>query len=204
MASIYDLKPAFQRLLRPLVRAFASRGVTANQVTIAACALSVVTGLVIYRWAGTAPALMLLLPFILLLRMGMNAVDGMLAREHGMRSALGGFLNELTDVISDAALYLPFAILPAVSPPLVIVFVMLATCSELSGVVSAAQGASRRYDGPMGKSDRAFAIGALGLFLGLGVQTGPWTNWVFLALSLLVVITIVNRVRNGLRETASR
>ncbi len=204
MASIYDLKPAFQRLLRPLVRAFASRGVTANQVTIAACALSVVTGLVIYRWAGTAPALMLLLPFILLLRMGMNAVDGMLAREHGVRSALGGFLNELTDVISDAALYLPFAILPAVSPPLVIVFVMLATCSELSGVVSAAQGASRRYDGPMGKSDRAFAIGALGLFLGLGVQTGPWTNWVFLALSLLVVITIVNRVRNGLRETASR
>ena len=204
MASIYDLKPAFQDLLRPLVRALASRGVTANHVTVAACALSVMTGLVVYRWAGAAPGVLLLLPLILLLRMAMNAVDGMLAREHGMRSALGGFLNELIDVISDAALYLPFAILPDVNPPLVIVFVLLAMCSEFSGVVSAAQGATRRYDGPMGKSDRAFVIGALGLVLGLGVETGPWTNWVFLALVLLVVITIVNRVRGGLKEIASR
>jgi CDP-diacylglycerol--glycerol-3-phosphate 3-phosphatidyltransferase len=204
LASIYDLKPAFQGLLRPLVRALAGRGVTANQVTVAACALSVMTGLVAYRWAGTAPAVMLVLPFILLVRMAMNAVDGMLAREHGMTSALGGFLNELTDVISDAALYLPTAVLPAVNPQLVIVFVLLAMCSEFTGVVSAAQGATRRYDGPMGKSDRAFVIGALGLLVGLGVETGPWTNWMFLALALLVVITIVNRIRGGLKEIASR
>jgi CDP-diacylglycerol--glycerol-3-phosphate 3-phosphatidyltransferase len=204
LASIYDLKPAFQGLLRPLVRALAGRGVTANQVTVAACALSVMTGLVVYRWAGTAPAVMLVLPFILLVRMAMNAVDGMLAREHGMTSALGGFLNELTDVISDAALYLPTAVLPAVNPQLVIVFVLLAMCSEFTGVVSAAQGATRRYDGPMGKSDRAFVIGALGLLVGLGVETGPWTNWMFLALALLVVITIVNRIRGGLKEIASR
>jgi CDP-diacylglycerol--glycerol-3-phosphate 3-phosphatidyltransferase len=107
-------------------------------------------------------------------------------------------------VISDAALYLPTAVLPAVNPQLVIVFVLLAMCSEFTGVVSAAQGATRRYDGPMGKSDRAFVIGALGLLVGLGVETGPWTNWMFLALALLVVITIVNRIRGGLKEIASR
>ncbi|MEZ5444368.1 MAG: CDP-alcohol phosphatidyltransferase family protein [Gammaproteobacteria bacterium] len=204
MASFYDLKPAFQGLLRPLVRALAARGVSANQVTVAACALSILGGAVIYRWAGTAPAVMLLLPFILFARMGMNAVDGMLAREHDMRSALGGFLNELADVVSDAALYLPLAVLPGVSPPAVVLFVLLAACSEIAGIVSAAQGASRRYDGPMGKSDRAFAIGALGLLAGLGADSGSWINWVLLALASMVLLTVVNRVRNGLKEIESR
>lgn len=204
MASIYDLKPAFQGLLRPLVRALAARGVGANQVTVAACVLSIVSGAVVYRWVGTAPAVMLLLPPVLLVRMAMNAVDGMLAREHDMRSALGGFLNELADVVSDAALYLPFAALPGVSAPAVVLFVVLAACSEVAGIVSAAQGASRRYDGPMGKSDRAFALGALGLLVGLGAGSGSWINWVLLALAAMVLVTVVNRVRSGLKEIESR
>lgn len=204
MASIYDLKPAFQGLLRPLVRALAARGVSANQVTVTACVLSIVSGAVVYRWASAAPAVMLLLPPVLLVRMAMNAVDGMLAREHDMRSALGGFLNELADVVSDAALYLPFAALPGVSAPAVVLFVVLAACSEVAGIVPAAQGASRRYDGPMGKSDRAFALGALGLLVGLGAGSGSWINWVLLALAAMVLVTVVNRVRSGLKEIESR
>ena len=41
--------------------------------------------------------------------MALNAIDGMLAREFNQKSRLGGYLNEITDVVSDAALYLPFA-----------------------------------------------------------------------------------------------
>ena len=41
--------------------------------------------------------------------MALNAMDGMLAREFGQQSALGGYLNEITDIVADAALYLPFA-----------------------------------------------------------------------------------------------
>jgi 1-acyl-sn-glycerol-3-phosphate acyltransferase len=40
----------------------------------------------------------------MLARMALNAVDGMLARDFGLKSPLGAFLNELTDVLSDAAL----------------------------------------------------------------------------------------------------
>ena len=54
-------------------------------------------------------AVRFLLPAVLFVRMALNAIDGMLAREHGQKSALGAFLNELCDVVSDAALYLPFA-----------------------------------------------------------------------------------------------
>jgi CDP-diacylglycerol--glycerol-3-phosphate 3-phosphatidyltransferase len=204
MASIYDLKPAFQRLLRPLVRVLADAGVTANQVTMVACVLSLLTGLLIYMWAGAHPAALLLLPVVMFLRMALNAVDGMLAREHGMKSALGGFLNELTDVVSDAALYLPVVVIPGLNSSLVVTFVLLAIIAEMTGVVAAAQGASRRYDGPMGKSDRAFLIGTLGLMLGMGLHAGAWVNLVFIIACALATLTIVNRVRNGLREIAAR
>jgi len=36
--------------------------------------------------------------------MALNAIDGMLAREHHMQSKLGAILNELGDVVSDTVL----------------------------------------------------------------------------------------------------
>ncbi|MGI9628253.1 MAG: CDP-alcohol phosphatidyltransferase family protein, partial [Longimicrobiales bacterium] len=105
---------------------------------------------------------LLLLPAALLLRMALNALDGMMARQLDMQSMSGAFLNELGDVLSDAALYLPLAFVPGVSSTLIVIIVLLAALSEMTGVLAAQQGASRRYDGPMGKSDRAFVFGALG------------------------------------------
>ena len=135
MPSIYQIKPAFQGLLRPLVRRLAQAGVTANQVTLAAAVLSILAGLAIADWPLSA-GIWFLLPVVLFLRMALNAIDGMLAREHGQKSALGAFLNELCDVISDAALYLPFALLPGAMPLIVIVAVLLAALSEMAGVVA--------------------------------------------------------------------
>ena len=81
MLSMYALKPAFQQLLRPIVSALAQAGVTANQVTVIAVVVSAATGLALFLRLET-PAMWLLLPVVLLLRMGLNAMDGMLAREH--------------------------------------------------------------------------------------------------------------------------
>jgi CDP-diacylglycerol--glycerol-3-phosphate 3-phosphatidyltransferase len=200
--TIYDLKPAFQNLLRPSCRALASAGITANQVTMVALLISFVVGALFAlnpatRWAA------LLIPLWLFLRMALNAIDGMLAREHGMQSELGGFLNELSDVAADAALYLPFAMVAGVSPMLVVVTVILSLLTEMAGVVSVQVGASRRYDGPMGKSDRAFVFGLLGLLLGLGVDLGWWANLALLIVALLTTLTIYNRVTRGLQELAA-
>lgn len=201
MPSIYAIKPAFQNVLRPLVDKLARRGVTANQVTIAALLLSLAAGAAL-AFAGTHAAVLLALPAVLLVRMALNAVDGMLAREHGMKSALGAILNELCDVVSDAALYLPFALLPGAYGWIVVLLVLAAVVSEMVGVVAVQIGASRRYDGPMGKSDRAFVFGALGLALGLGIQPGAWLNGLLAALLALTCVTIVNRARQALREIA--
>jgi CDP-diacylglycerol--glycerol-3-phosphate 3-phosphatidyltransferase len=198
--SIYGLKPRFQALLRPLVRRLFDAGITANQVSLFACAVSLALGA--FLCARPEPAFFLLVPVWFFVRMAFNAVDGMLAREFGQASKLGAYLNELTDVVSDAALYLPFALLPGSSLALVALVAGLAIVSEMAGVLGLTVGASRRYDGPMGKSDRAFVFGLLGLLVGLGVPLAGYWPWVLGGVALLVVLTISNRVRQGLAEAA--
>lgn len=202
MASIYQLKPAFQNLLRPISDALARAGVTANQITVLAVALSCMVGFCLWRYPAERWPL-LLVPGFLFLRMALNAIDGMLAREHRQKSALGAILNELGDVVSDTALYLPFAMLPGIMPEWVVLIVFAAVISEMAGVVAIQIGASRRYDGPMGKSDRAFVFGALALALGLGVTGGAWVNWVLAGLLALLVLTILNRARQALQEISA-
>jgi CDP-diacylglycerol--glycerol-3-phosphate 3-phosphatidyltransferase len=172
--------------------------VTANQVTVAACVVTIALGVLL--GFEPRPALFLLVPLWLFLRMALNAIDGMLAREFGQKSALGAYLNELTDVVSDTAIYLPFALLPGSNAWLVGAVAGLAILSEMAGALAAAVGAARRYDGPMGKSDRAFVFGALGLAVGLGVPLAAAFDWIWGAMLVLLALTIVKRVRNGVAE----
>ncbi len=141
LATIYDLKPRFQALLRPVANSLAHAGVTANGVTLAALGLSLAHG----AWLAIAPQSrlpFLLLPVTLFIRMALNAIDGMMAREHGMASPSGAVLNELSDVVSDAALYLPFALVGGVNTPLVVLVVIAAIIGEMAGALGPMLGES--------------------------------------------------------------
>lgn len=202
MLSIYQLKPRFQNLLRPLVQRLFDTGVTANQVTLSAAVVSVLIGLLL----AISPErlwLFALIPLWMILRMALNAVDGMLAREFGQQSTLGAYLNELCDVIADAALFLPFALLPGVSPTLVVVLVLFALISEYAGVMGPMVGASRRYDGPMGKSDRAFCFGVLGAGVATALLPLSWIDPILAVITALLLYTLFNRVRQGLAQASS-
>jgi len=199
MPSIYDLKPRFQALLRPLVKFLAEAGVTANHVTIAAMIVSFIVGAAIVLFSAEKWPLFLM-PLALFVRMALNAIDGMLAREYKMKSSLGAILNELGDVLSDTALYLPLGLVPGVNSIYIVAITILAIVSEMTGVVAVQIGAQRRYDGPMGKSDRAFAFGLLCLLLGIGIQPAFWVDAILLITLGLLLVTIVNRVRRALAE----
>ncbi len=202
MASIYDLKPAFQNFLRPVTRALFAAGITANQVTLTAALLSVAVGACIALFPAARWPL-LVLPGFLFVRMALNAIDGMLAREHAQKSRLGAVLNEVGDVIADTALYLPLAFVPGFDARLVVLTATLAIVTELTGLVALQIGATRRYDGPMGKSDRAFAFGLLALLAGLDVALNPWLSPALVLICILLVATIVNRARRALAESPS-
>src|SRR2546422_6505845 len=199
MPSIYDLKPRFQALLRPLVKSLAEAGVTPNHVTIAAMIVSFIVGAGIVLFPAEK-WLLLLTPLALFVRMALNAIDGMLAREYKMKSSLGAILNELGDVLSDTALYLPLGLVPGVNSIYIVAITILAIVSEMTGVVALQIGAQRRYDGPMGKSDRAFAFGVLCLLLGIGIQPAFWVDAILLITLGLLLVTIVNRARRALAE----
>ena len=200
--SIYDLKPKFQNLLRPLVIKLEQRGVTANQVTLTACAISVILGLILtalsgYHW------LFILIPIWLFVRMALNAIDGMLAREFNQKSRLGGYLNEITDVVSDAALYLPFAFVHPFDALQIGLIIWLSALTEFCGVLGQVQGKTRRYDGPLGKSDRAFLFGVLGLVYVFAPTLLDFLYGVLWVDIILLIVTCVKRVKSGLAEVGN-
>jgi phosphatidylglycerophosphate synthase len=203
MPSVYDLKPRFQKLLRPAMNALARAGLTPNVVTVAAILGSIVVGAVLSQ-SATRPALLLLLPAWLFIRMALNAIDGMMARELGMSTHLGAVLNELGDAISDLGLYLPLAFVYVPARWAVVAFSIGAVLTEFSGVLGRALGASRHYEGPMGKSDRAFVVGALGLVTCLYPTVGEAWPWIFAVAALLTLVTCFNRVSRTLEELGSR
>ncbi len=203
MASIYALKGRFQALLRPLVRALFAAGVTANQVTSLAALGSLAVAAWVALCGGAQPWVFAALPLWMFLRMALNAIDGMLAREHGQQSRLGAYLNELCDVVSDSALYLSLLTVPGVAPWTLLLFAGLAALTEFAGILGPMVGAPRRYDGPMGKSDRAFVVGALGLALALGWAGARATELVAILAALLCVWTVLRRISAGVRHGAA-
>ena len=201
MISIYRFKPQFQALLHPAAHALNRWGMSANQVTVFTCIASVLLG----AWLVThneEVGWFLLVPLWCFLRMALNAIDGIMAREFGEASLLGAYLHEIGDVVSDAALFLPFAFVAGASPGLVVAVILLACLTEFAGVLGVLVGGARRHDGPMGKSDRAFVCGALGLRVGLGVPAGHWMPIVLSALAMLLILTTFNRVRIGIRHAS--
>ena len=173
---------------------------TANQVTVAAATGSVVIGALV-ALSGATPVC-LLLPIWFAIRMALNAIDGMLAREFGQQSKLGAYLNELGDVVSDAALYAPFAFIPPFGAVSTGIEIVLSMMTEFAGVLGPSVGASRRDDGPLGKSDRALLAGSLGFWIGIGGERPDWLVWLMPLVAVLLVLTVANRIRAGLREAA--
>jgi CDP-diacylglycerol---glycerol-3-phosphate 3-phosphatidyltransferase len=198
MASLYDWKPAFQERLRPYAEQLHENAITPNQVTLAALALSAFEGALLLTWPGAWFPL-LLLPVVLFLRLALNAIDGMIARDYGEATKSGKVLNELGDVLADGFLYLPLLAVPGAPETLIALAVLAGIATEFTGVISEAMGGERRYDGPFGKSERAVAFGAAGLLLALGADAGWWLDLLMLVVILLSARTAWNRAAAAVR-----
>ena len=211
MPSIYQLKPAFQNLLRPLVQWLFKRGVTANQVSLFAMFISLALSIFLYLYYLNHPVnwWLLLFPLWMLIRMAFNAIDGMLAREFNQQSNLGAFYNELSDVIADTALYVCLIAFAFIHAKLLLLVAFLAILSEYTGVMAPLIGQQRRYDGPMGKSDRAFWFGLMTVVIvffplfNTNLQLlSLICNGILSLMGVLLALTIYNRIKNSLK-TAS-
>ncbi|MFC3159377.1 CDP-diacylglycerol--glycerol-3-phosphate 3-phosphatidyltransferase [Chryseobacterium arachidis] len=199
MISVYKLKPKFQQLLTPILLFLHRNKVTANQITVSSILLSVAIGILFWN-ADHSKCFFLSLPVGLLIRMALNALDGMMARKFNQTSKLGEILNEVGDIVSDVIIFFPLLKFQPESLYLIILFIILSVINEFSGLLGKAVGKDRRYDGPMGKSDRALMLGLYGLLIFFGVNISGISNYIFgIIIALLVVSTLI-RLKKSLHE----
>jgi len=194
MISIYNLKPKFQALLKPVLEFLHSKGITANQITMFSVFWSFIVA-AFFWFADTNHYFFLALPIGLFVRMALNALDGMMARVYKQQSKLGEILNELGDVISDVVLFLPLIKYEPSALYFIIIFICLSIINEFSGILAKIVSGTRRYEGPMGKSDRAFIIGFYGLLCFFGFYNFSFSPYIFLVLIALVSLSTFIRLK---------
>ncbi|MEY4803564.1 MAG: hypothetical protein RL331_77 [Bacteroidota bacterium] len=195
MISVYQLKPRFQALLQPVLRRLRNWGFTPNSLTIIAFLLSLAMGC--YSVYGERQIALLLVPVCLLLRMALNALDGMMARQFNLQSKLGAVLNEMGDVLSDIVLYYPLYLLFSMDQVWIMWFLLLSVLNEFAGLLGQALGGARRYDGPMGKSDRALVVGILSLLFWFKAPIFGYLTWIWLLIFGLLCWSTFKRLRNA-------
>lgn len=199
MISIYNIKPKFQKLLQPFLLILHKWGVTANQITLTSVFLSLVIG-VGFWFAIDNRLLFLVLPFGLLFRMALNALDGMMARTYNMQSKKGEILNELGDTISDFFIFFPLLIHEKENLYLIVIFICLSIINEFSGILGKTVSNNRRYDGPMGKSDRAFIMALYGIVSFLAINISKYSFWVFIIINILLIVSTYTRCKKSLQQ----
>jgi CDP-diacylglycerol--glycerol-3-phosphate 3-phosphatidyltransferase len=134
---------------------------------------------------------------VLLLRMALNALDGMMARTYEMQSKMGALLNEVGDIVSDIVLYYPLYLLFSMDQVWIMWFLLLSVLNEFAGLLGQALGGARRYDGPMGKSDRALVVGILSLLFWFKAPIFGYLSWIWLLIFGLLCWSTFKRLRNA-------
>ena len=195
MISVYQLKPKFQALLQPLLQRLRKWGVSPNLLTLMGILLSLAMG--IYALYGDRTIALILMPIVLLLRMALNALDGMMARQYNLQSKMGALLNEIGDVVSDIVLYYPLYVLFAMDQVWIMCFLLLSVLNEFAGLLGQALGGARRYDGPMGKSDRALVVGVLSLLFLFKAPIYGYLTWIWMLVFCLLIWSTLKRLRNA-------
>ena len=197
MISIYKIKPAFQKLLTPLMEILRSLKITHNAITL----FSILFSFLLCYFFIQALEHKLFFLFVaigLLIRMMLNALDGMMARTYNLQSKFGEALNEIGDIISDTAIYFPIIFLPEIKIEIAIIFIILSIINEFCGLLAKTLSNIRRYDGPMGKSDRAFLIGTLCIIYYFTNDISHYLNYIFGCACFLIIISSYLRISKSI------
>ena len=199
MISVYKLKPKFQKLLQPLLLLLKRMGVSPNHITVFTIIFSIIIGYILFL--GIQDRFWFLIVAVgLFLRMMLNALDGMMAKQFNLESKLGEILNEIGDVISDIAIYFPFIYFESIKSEYVIIFIFLSIINEFCGVLAKLISGTRRYDGPMGKSDRAFLVGVICIIIYFTDSILIYLDYVFIISIFLMLMSSYLRLTKSLKN----
>ena len=199
MISVYKLKPKFQQLLNPILILFRRIGVSPNHITVFSVLFSVLIGYILFL-AQENSLFYLFVALGLLFRMMLNALDGMMAKKYNLQSKTGEILNEVGDILSDIAIYFPFIYFEAITQEYVIGFLLLSVINEFCGLLAKIISGERRYDGPMGKSDRALLVGLICIALFFSDSILIYIDYLFIIAMIMMLISSLLRLTKSIKR----
>ena len=198
---IYSIKPKFQRVLEPIESWCVAHHVSPTAINMAGLVFAVLLGLALY-FSSMQHLLLFLVPVFAFVRTALNALDGLVSRKMGVASGYGEVLNEFSDRISDAVIFMGLAFSEVADTVLGLILVIVILLNSYLSIASKAAGGSRQYGGIMGKADRMFYLSVAAVAIGLTGRVELWD--VFLLLSIAgVLITLVQRFVS-IREELTR
>lgn len=198
--NLYSTKGAANARLVPLVDRLAATGVSPDQVTLAAVPVALVAGACLLA-SRAVPALLLLVPLLVVLRLLLNLVDGNMARRTGRTHPRGELYNEVGDRLADIAFLAPVAWLPGAMPQVVLLGVMTGVMASYVGISSRAAGGERIYRGVMSKPGRMalLSVACIAAFV-LGPADGRAWQWFGPLLLLGTSLTLLERIAVAVRR----
>ncbi len=188
---LYAAKPAFQRLLGGVADGLARRQVDPDALTYAAVGCGLIGGAVVLA-ASAEPRALWAIPILAVVRLALNALDGMVAVRRGCARPWGKVLNEVGDRLADLAFFGPLLLVPGSEPLLVASSLCAMLLSSYVGVLAEAAGTTRQYGGVLGKADRMVWLSIAAV---VAAVTGD-----LLALRLLPAVLLVGGVATVLQR----
>ncbi len=197
---LYATKGALNARLVPLVDALARAGVTPDMLTVAAVPTALV-GTACLLLSPQAPALLLAVPVLIVLRLVLNLLDGNMARRTGRTHARGELYNEVGDRLADIAFLAPVAFLPGANTGLVLLGVLGAVMASYVGITTRAAGGPRLYRGVLSKPGRMalLIVCCVWAFIAGSDTALPWTVFGVLLLAG-TVLTFTERLVVAVRQ----
>jgi len=190
---LYRLKPASQRLVRPLEDFVVARGITADTLTLLALPVSLAGGLALASWRAW-PVGLLAVPLLAAARLMLNLLDGLVARRTGSARPLGEVWNELSDRACDLLFLGGLALAPGVDPRLGGAAVIAALLASYAGLAARAAGGARQYGGIMSKPGRMIVLAVVAP---LAWATGDplWLSAGAAVVTVGALVTLAQRLR---------
>lgn len=179
-----------------MVHWLSKTGITPNSISVVGMLAGVGAGVLFYSTGSLdygERAVWLVGAGLVLVRLLANMLDGMVAVETGISSAIGELYNEIPDRISDAAILAGagYALGSSATVGLIAVCVAFFVAYVRSAVKTA--GAPTDFCGPMAKQQRMLVVAGAAVFMGVmplawQLKWGPDQEWGIMAAALLVVI----------------
>lgn len=189
--SIYFIKPKFQRAIKPIKEMCIKYHISPDLLNVAAVVVVVLIGYLLFT-SRTHPLSLIIIPLLVFIRLTFNALDGMVARDTGVTSAIGEVHNEVLDRVSDIIIILALGWSGQCNAMLTAIASSTMLLSSYIGIVSKAVGGPRIYKGIMCKPDRMIIIGLMAL-VGVWIHTSVVWNTGLLIILVGTVITCIQR-----------